>query len=432
MKIKNRLQTQSFWVLFGTAAVTLCITFLFHYAYLEFTQNPKKSQAADEIVILMENQSIVFTSHELTRTQINNILMDLKMDKTVYTLDGVLYSLSQSKQQRGSDTFTLALLKPVLDQEENPGLIPFVVVVFCITFLIASSIAQRYNTKQISAPIVKLTAETEKITAGELDTEVVAEGEGEIYQLCTAVEQLRLKLKESVYTQEKYDDNRKFLISSISHDLKTPVTAIRGYIEGILDGVAASPEKKEKYLRQALAKTDLLSSMIEDLLLYSKLDMNQIPFNLSHVDLAEYLEEMMADSLIYFEREHKQLSFQAQNTQRLFVSIDLGRFRRVIQNILDNARKHILPQEGKVTIFLRETTSCAIIEIRDNGEGISKEDLPHIFDRFYRGDNARKVSGSSGLGLAIARQIVEGLDGRIWAVSQQGTSIMISLKKVKV
>ena len=112
--------------------------------------------------------------------------------------------------------------------------------------------------------------------------------------------------------------------------------------------------------------------------------------------------------------------------------LDMNRFGRVIQNILDNAKKNIAHGSGRVDVTLRRKLHNVILEIHDNGVGIKEEELPHIFDRFYRADSARKIRGSSGLGLAIAKQIVEGLDGRIWATSVygKGTSILISLKVI--
>jgi len=116
--------------------------------------------------------------------------------------------------------------------------------------------------------------------------------------------------------------------------------------------------------------------------------------------------------------------------ETVFVLIDRERFKRVIQNILDNAKKFMEKADGQVDIILRETRTSAIIEIRDNGKGIPENDLPHIFERFYRADPSRKSDGS-GLGLAIAKQIVEGHEGKIWVRSTvgEGTRMMISLKK---
>jgi signal transduction histidine kinase len=241
---------------------------------------------------------------------------------------------------------------------------------------------------------------------------------------------MRIKLKESVYLQQKYDENRKFLVSSISHDLKTPVTSIKGYIEGIIDGVAKTPEKMKEYLETARSKAILVNAMIDDLLLYSKLDLNQIPYHFEKTDLEQYFEDCVSDHRYEYEKANIKLALISELKETVFVLIDRERFKRVIQNILDNAKKFMEKADGQVDIILRETRTSAIIEIRDNGKGIPENDLPHIFERFYRADPSRKSDGS-GLGLAIAKQIVEGHEGKIWVRSTvgEGTRMMISLKK---
>lgn len=300
-------------------------------------------------------------------------------------------------------------------------------------FAVASIIVQKQNIKNIINPITNLTEGTEKLRHGDIETAITDGGYGEIGNLERAVEQLRLQLKNSIYYQEKVDDNRKFLISSISHDLKTPVTSTRGYIDGVLDGVADTDEKKRYYLSKAVEKTKMINIMIEDLLLYSKLDLNQMPFEKERVNVRKYIESCIEDSLAEYRSEDKRIAFENELWHEIFVAIDVDKFNRVVQNIMDNAKRNIEKHSGHLKITLRETNSSLIMEFKDNGKGIHKDDLPHVFERFYRADTAREVKGSSGLGLAIAKQIVEGLGGQIWAISEvgEGASIMISLKKVR-
>ena len=142
---------------------------------------------------------------------------------------------------------------------------------------------------------------------------------------------------------------------------------------------------------------------------------------------------MCSSDLSEFKGEDKRIVFENELRDEVFITIDVDKFNRVVQNIMDNAKRNIEKHLGQLKIVLRETNSSVIMEFKDNGKGINKEDLPHVFERFYRADAAREVKGSSGLGLAIAKQIVEELGGQIWAISEldKGTSIMISLKKVK-
>lgn len=434
MRLKSKFLTYSMLILVGTVAVTTCLTLVFGHFYGQFRKVALVESAGTDLIVLKEGR-LLYSSKRIDKMSAKEIIMNVEMNQMRYWYDGTDYSLDEepfvSAQGEQYQIIKVSAVSDVGAYYRDVSI--FALIVFAVTFFGGSVIAQRYYTSTLINPVVRLRRETEKLSDGELDTAIVEEGDGEVRELCHAVELLRLKLKESVYRQKKYDDNRSFLVSSISHDLKTPVTAIRGYIEGILDGVADTLEKREKYLHRALDKTQALHVMIEDLLLYSKLDLNQIPFELEKVDIVQYVEDCVSDNLFGFEREHKSLALENGLTGRVEVVTDTARFRRVIQNILDNAKKHIEPNSGAVSVKLRETAASVIVEIHDNGDGIAPEDLPRVFDRFYRADTSRKAEGSSGLGLAIAKQIVEGLGGRIWAVSElgNGASFMISLKKYR-
>lgn len=309
----------------------------------------------------------------------------------------------------------------------------FAASVFVVSFLITNIIIILTFSKKVLRPLSKLQAAAGKISEGNLDFEVIEDGDAQIRELCRSFEKMRLKLTESMYTQKKYDDSRKMLLSSISHDLKTPITSVKGYVEGILDGVANTPDKVEKYLRTVYSKSIHIDRMIDDLLLYSKLDMNKVPFNLERTDILKYFEDCIYEVEAELEKANIKLGLHNELKDSRYVMIDRDRVRRVIINIIDNSRKYMNKDKGQIDIFLRETTSSIVIELRDNGAGIDEKDLPYIFDRFYRADSARSNMKGSGLGLAIAKQIIEGHEGKIWAVSPkgEGTSVMISLKKYK-
>jgi signal transduction histidine kinase len=172
--------------------------------------------------------------------------------------------------------------------------------------------------------------------------------------------------------------------------------------------------------------------MIDDLLLYSRLDMNQLPFSFEKVDILAYFSDYCQEAEGEPAGHGIPLKLRNEINHKVFILMDRERFGRVIQNIIDNSRKYMDKADGIIEIFLRETATSVIIEIRDNGPGIPENKLSKIFERFYRMDCSRKSTGGSGLGLAIARQLVEGHDGRIWAKSVlgEGTSILISLKKL--
>lgn len=435
MKLRQRFLTQSILILISTILITSCLGFIYTYFYNLLKESSVTKGLGETAVIVMEKGNIVYNSEDFTMFEIKEMMMNLSVENNYYEHEGNKYRIDSENftMEDGSEYEIISLNQIINIGGYYRSLIIFVFIIFLIVFIISSLIVQRQNMKNIIIPIVDLTREMEDLRIGELETAITDKGYGEVRELGAAIEQLRLQLKNSIYYEKKVDENRRFLISSISHDLKTPVTSIRGYIDGVLDGVANTDEKKQYYLKKAIEKTEIINTMIEDLLLYSKLDLNQMRFKKDEVNIEEYIESCMNDNLEDFFLEDKRIIFENRISNISFVVIDVEKFKRVVQNIMDNAKRNIKTQRGMLKIILRETNSSVIIEFKDNGHGISKEDLPHVFERFYRADVARQVKGSSGLGLAISKQIVEGLGGRIWAISEegQGASIIVSLKKFK-
>lgn len=394
------------------------------------------SAISGDIAVLKKHE-IVFSTVALNKIDIEKCLEAGRKGaswKTVQLRGGsYIVKVSPIAFKNGEQGSTI-LLVPLEKVDVTSGkFLLFTLIIFLVSFFLTNLLFAFIFSKSILSPLARLQAAAGEISMGNLDYEVIEEGDIEIKELCRSFEQMRIKLKKSVYTQMKYDDNRKMLVSSISHDLKTPITSIKGYVEGIIDGVASTPEKVEKYLRTVYSKADQVDSMIDDLLLYSKLDLNQIPFNFERTDIVKYFEDCIAENEHELEKADIKLKLENSVKECRYAMIDRERVRRVIINILDNAKKYMNKPEGRIDIILRESSSSIIVEIKDNGAGIPGESLQHIFDRFYRADTARSRVSGSGLGLAIARQIIEGHNGKIWVKSREneGTSIMISLVKMR-
>ncbi|NMA04729.1 MAG: HAMP domain-containing histidine kinase [Clostridiales bacterium] len=435
MKLRQRFLTQNISILISTILITVCSGFLYNYFYNLLNESHVTQGLGQTAIVVMKDDNIIYSSEDFTMLMVKEMLMNLNIKNNYYEYGNNVYRINVKNFTAGdSGNYKIITLNQIIDTfSYYKGLSIFVFTIFLTVFIITAMIIQRQNMKNIITPITNLTKDMEKLRIGELETAITDNGYGEIRELSAAIEQLRLQLKNSIYYQQKVDENRKFLISSISHDLKTPVTSIRGYIDGVLDGVANTEEKKQYYLLKAIEKTRVINTMIEDLLLYSKLDLNQMIFEKDEVPIAEYIKNCIEDNLEGFAHENKKIIFENNLSGTFFVMIDVEKFKRVVQNIMDNAKRSIEEGTGQLRIILRETNSSIIVEFKDNGKGISKEDLLYIFERFYKADAAREIKDSSGLGLAIAKQIVEGLGGRIWAISEkgQGASIIISLKKVK-
>ncbi|GFZ91451.1 two-component sensor histidine kinase [Paenibacillus marchantiophytorum] len=305
-----------------------------------------------------------------------------------------------------------------------------VIVTFILILVLTNGVLTYFVSRSIIRPLKSLKRAAEEIKEGNLDFEVVRHSDDEIGELSTAFEEMRRKLKKSVEIQLQYEENRKELISNISHDLKTPVTAIKGYVEGIMDGVSNSPDKMDRYIRTIYNKAADMDRLIDELFLFSKLDLGKVPFQFETVDLGQYVQDCAQE--LQFDMEKKGVRFALTELPQspLYVTADRDKLRRVLLNIIENAVKYSDEGNRSITLTLREIDGHAVIQIIDNGQGISEEALPHIFDRFYRADPSRNTAtGGSGLGLAIAKQIMEEHGGRIGATSMigRGTTVYMAL-----
>ncbi|MBX4266684.1 sensor histidine kinase [Clostridium estertheticum] len=307
----------------------------------------------------------------------------------------------------------------------------YIIVVILIMLLI-NGLLTYWVSKRIVTPIIALKNASTKIKEGYLDFEVESSANDEIGELYKEFEDMRCRLKESVELQLQYEDNRKELISNISHDLKTPVTAIKGYVEGIRDGVADTPEKMEKYINTIYKKTRDIDKMIDELFLFSKLDLNKLTFDFEKVDIKSYLSDIIDELKFDLEGSNIDMILIDEAKDKTAIVADREKLRRVIINIVQNSVKYMDKENGTIQIILKELGGNVQLEIKDNGPGISKAALSFIFDRFYRADPSRNSrTGGNGLGLAIAKSIIEGHEGEIWAESTVGlgTSIFFIIKK---
>ena len=306
-------------------------------------------------------------------------------------------------------------------------------IIIAIAILVLSgTVLTMWLYKSIVKPLHLLKAATENIKEGNLNFNVKAEANDEIGELCIAFEEMRKKLKEQIDISMQYERENKELISNISHDLKTPITAIKGYIEGIMDGVADTPEKSERYLRTVYAKANDMEKMIEELFLYSKLDSNTMTYSFTKVNLNDYFEDCIEEISMDLERKNIDLGFFNYADKDVVIIADPEQLKRVIMNIVNNSAKYIGNKKGLINIRIREEAEFVQIELEDNGKGIAKNELCHIFDRGYRTDSSRNsAQGGSGFGLSIAKKIIEEHGGRIWATSKEniGTSICFVIRK---
>ncbi len=291
--------------------------------------------------------------------------------------------------------------------------------------------------RSIVRPLNILTEATYRIKGGDLDFTIPSDASSsdELELLCEDFEEMRLKLKEQIDARLQYEQDTIVLISNISHDLKTPLTAIKGYTEGILDGVADTPEKEKKYLRTIYTKANDMTVLVDELSFFSKIDTNVIPYNFTIIDTDDFLNDCVEEMSLDTEIKGVSLSYVSGIRTSGTVIADVEQLRRVLSNCIGNSVKYMGKSTGAIIIRSSEEGDYIRISVTDNGIGIDKKDIPQIFDRFFRADASRNSKkGGTGLGLAIAKKIIEDHSGTISATSVlgEGTSIYFTLPKADV
>ena len=275
--------------------------------------------------------------------------------------------------------------------------------------------------RSIAAPLLKLKKATRSIKEGNLDFVLDGEGNDEFAELFQDFEDMRIRLKESAEEKILMDKENKELISNISHDLKTPITAVKGYVEGIMDGVADTPEKMERYVKTIYNKTNEMDHLINELTFYSKIDTNRIPYTFSKLNVEDYFGDCAEEIGLELETRGIELVYANYVEGDVQVIADGEQIRRVIHNIIGNAIKYMDKPKGIIQIRVKDVGDFIQIEIEDNGKGIGAKDIAYIFDRFYRTDVSRNSSkGGSGIGLSIVKKIMEDHGGKVWATSRLG------------
>ena len=283
---------------------------------------------------------------------------------------------------------------------------------------------------RILTPIDKLRDGIEEIAKGNYEVKVESSEHNEISLLIDSFNEMAQKLQESEKIKTEYEENRRMLVANISHDLKTPITSIQGYIEAITEGSVTSPENVNKYLKIIYNNTAYINKLIDDLFFFSKLDMQKLEFEFVAVNVRDFVGDLMEEFKLEFEERNIKFDYYDNLKEVCSFNIDRKRLHQVFRNIIGNAEKYGPKQNLCISTELYRVNDFVSIDIKDNGPGISKDKLPHIFDRFYRIDTERtKDLVSTGLGLAIAKELTEAHGGRITVSSEEnvGTCFTVML-----
>ena len=306
----------------------------------------------------------------------------------------------------------------------------FVAILLILIF--TGFVLTQWIQKGVLKPIDELNVAMRKIKEGNFDYALQTDAKGEIGDLYRNYEDMRLRLKESTEEKRQNEQQNKELISNISHDLKTPITAIKGYVEGIMDGVADTPEKMDKYIKTIYNKAIDMDKLINELTIYSGIDNNKIPYNFHRINVADYFGDCVEEVGLDLESRGIHLDYSNLVSPDTIVIADPEQMKKVINNIISNSVKYMNKSHRTIDIRLLDEVDSIRVEIEDNGKGIAPKDLQRIFERFYRTDASRNsAQGGSGIGLSIVKKIIEDHGGYIWATSKEGegTCIHFVLRK---
>ncbi|QEN04177.1 HAMP domain-containing histidine kinase [Thiospirochaeta perfilievii] len=322
------------------------------------------------------------------------------------TTDGRTASVYFINTRRQYQTFPIGILYPII---------------FYIIFI---SLLSYLTAKKITRPLNKLKNAALSIKDEDFDIDLSYNKVDEIKDVFIAFDEMRLRLKHNVEKQLKYEKSRTELIANISHDLKTPITAIKGYIEGIVDGVANTPQKMQKYHETIFRKVNLLDSLIDNLFLSSKLELRNEPFHFTIVNLNMFLSDLIEE--IRFDKPDLKIDINSSNSKTM-INADPIQLQRVIYNIIGNSIKYNDKERCEILVSIDTDTKFTKISIMDNGIGIDTENLDKIFNQFFRSDPARSSSTEgTGLGLSIAKQIIREHGGKIWGTNNSNNGVTIS------
>lgn len=294
-------------------------------------------------------------------------------------------------------------------------------IIMIAVLIITSIIITSWIKKDIYNPLQQINVAMQNIADGNFDYHLTEGRDDEIGQLFGNYEQMRLRLKENAEEKAENEKKQKELVSNISHDLKTPITSIKGYVEGIMDGVANTPEKMDKYIKTIYNKANDMDRLINELTTYSGIDSNKIPYHFHILNVSDYFSDCVEEIGLDLESKNIHLNYTNLAPPDTCVVADPEQFKKVINNIVSNSVKYMGHDNGVISISIQDDNESVRIEIEDNGKGIASKDIGNIFERFYRTDASRNsMQGGSGIGLSIVKKIVEDHGGYVWATSKEG------------
>ena len=300
------------------------------------------------------------------------------------------------------------------------------IALFIVLISVINNFMTYRMTKRIIEPLEPLNEGVRQIHDSNFAYRISYQNDDEFRPICDAFNEMAAKLETSNAQKRKDEANRRELIAGISHDLRTPLTSIKGYLEGLETGVASTDEMRDKYFSIIKSKAADMEHIIEQLFLFSKLDMDEFPLAMRRVDISLAVSDMVEDSASEYASRGLLINL-GDLPKNVFICADVLLMRNVVINILENSVKYKKADQGSMEITGSVAGNFCLLRLADNGPGVDADMLPKLFDVFYRTDPSRSKLGS-GLGLAISEKIIERMGGSIYAEESTGGGLAIVIR----
>lgn len=300
--------------------------------------------------------------------------------------------------------------------------------ILCIVaLLLLSQVFTRCLTKRIMEPLYALEDGARRIRSNELTWDIVYTGDLEFENVCATFNDMQRHILSEQEKNHRYEKARTDMIAGISHDLRTPLTAIRGMIKGLLDGVVAAPEQQERFLKAAYKRTGDMDLLLNQLFYLSKLQTGSMPLSLKNVEIAAFLQKYVREKEEFMEAPKEQITLET-NGITAEVLVDMQQLGRILDNLLENSEKYSGAASLNIKLTLqKEADDRVLIRFSDNGAGVPEDKLPLLFDEFYRVDESRNEKKGNGLGLYIVKYLIEAMGGSVHAENENGLVICMEL-----
>lgn len=374
-------------------------------------------KAAEEISgVALESAKVISISSE-----------NISVIKNTFTHEGKNFSIIAINNGRGNQDAGSYLQNYILKY------MAIILGIFFLMTVIVNGILSHWVSRSVLLPLNKLKNGTREIIKGNLDTNLDYHKPDEFGEVCHDFEEMREYLRQSVEQRLEYETRRKEIISGVSHDLRTPLTSIRGYLDGLMEGIADTPEKRNRYFNALKTRTGDLERLVDSLSEYNRLESGQVKYHMEYSDFKQFIAHYLCSYGEDHIRNQVTVTFECEESTCL-ISFDEDEMKRVFDNLFSNTVRYREQTESEVLIRLNRISDETWLQVtfRDNGPGVPEESLKSIFETFYRVDDARSEAGKgSGIGLAVVKEIITAHGGTVHAENHSGLSIVIRLPAAK-